>query len=77
MHRQAEVPDEADQFLVIGRRQLGVEAALEQDAAAAVVLEFLELGGQLVPGQDIAVRRPRAAGKRRRNGSPRCRYWCN
>ena len=38
-----------DQFQVIGQRQLGVEAALEQDPAAAVVLEFRELGRQARP----------------------------
>ena len=47
-----------NQFQVIVQGQLGVEAALEEDAAAAVVLEFPEFGGQIVPGQDIAVRRP-------------------
>ena len=55
VHRQAEVPDEAHQFQVIGQRQLRVEAPLEQDAAAAVVLEFHELGRQAVPVKDVAV----------------------
>ncbi len=54
MHRQAAGPDAADELFIIVRPQLGVEAALEEDAAAAVVLEFLELGGQLVPAQDVA-----------------------
>ena len=56
MDRQAEIPNEADEFQVIVQGQLRVEAALQEHAAAAVVLEFLEFGGQFVPGQDIAVR---------------------
>ena len=54
VHRQAAGADAADELLVIVRPQFGVEAALEEHAAAAVVLEFLELGGQLVPAQDVA-----------------------
>ena len=77
MDRQAEIPDEPDQFQVIAQGQFGVEAPLEQDPAAAVVLEFREFGRQRVPSEDVAVRRPREAGKRRRSGSPRCRCWCS
>ena len=43
---------------IIGQGQLRVEAALEQDPAAAVVFEFHELGGEVVPIQDVAVAGP-------------------
>ena len=55
MDRQAEIPDEVNQFQVIVKRQVGVEAPLEQDPAAAVVLEFREFGRQGVPSEDVAV----------------------
>ena len=58
MDGQAEAPDEVNQFQVIGQRQRRVEAPLEQDAAAAVVLEFREFGRKLVPTQDVAVAGP-------------------
>ena len=77
MDRQAEAPDETHEFQVIGQWQLRVEAALEQDPAAAVVLEFRELGRQRRPNRGRSRRRPREAGKRRRSGSPRCRCWCS
>ena len=55
MNPQAEALDETHQFEIIIQWQLRVEAALEQDAAAAVLLEFYELGGQTVPVKDVAV----------------------
>src|SRR5208337_3828822 len=61
MHRQARVPDAADYPFVIRRPQFRVEASLEEDPAAAVVLEFLKFGGQVVPAQDVAVRGPGGA----------------
>ena len=77
VHRQAEVSNEAHQFQVIGQMELRVEAPLEQDAAAAVGLEFRELGRQAVPIKDVAVGGPGRPVKRRRSGSPICRYWCS
>ena len=43
MDCQAEAPDETHQLQVIAQRQLRVEAALEQNPAAAVVVKFYSL----------------------------------
>ena len=75
--RQAEVPNEAHEFQVIGHGELRVEAALEQDPAAAVVLEFREFGRKLVPTEDVATVGPGRPVKGAEASSPRCRCWCS
>ena len=58
MHVQAVAPDEAHQVFVITQGQVRVQAALQQDAAAAQLPGFRQLLVQGLIIQDIALGRP-------------------
>ena len=69
--------DVAEQLLVPGQVQFGVQAALQQDLVAAQGDRLLDLAEQFVAADDDSLAGRPACAKTRRTGSRWCRCWCS
>ena len=68
---------EREELLVEGERQLGVDAALQEDARAAERDRLLDLLPDLLERRGRSPPRRPPAGRRRRTRSGRCRRSCS